>query len=86
MKNARLGSNGNMEYSLAIAKISFWDGDIRCELCPCMEVYQRKQCRLTGEYLIDTRTRGYACPLIPVDSYPEWATPEELIRKVIADS
>lgn len=25
--------------------------------------YARKQCRLTGEYLADTRGRGYWCPL-----------------------
>lgn len=35
-----------------------------CDLCPCMETYARKQCRLTGEYLLDTRaTVGYECPL-----------------------
>ena len=53
-----------LNYKLAIAKLAFWDGDIRCESCACMETYARKQCRLTGEYLLDTRaTVGYECPL-----------------------
>ena len=26
---------------------------IQCKLCPCLETYARKQCRLTGEYLAD---------------------------------
>lgn len=59
--------NGVTEYSFAIAKITFWDGGIRCESCPCMETYSRKQCRLTGEYLGDTRRKGYMCPLIEID-------------------
>ena len=54
-------SNGCTKYELAVAKIAFWDGPIRCETCPCMEVYQRKQCRMTGEYLV---IRG--CMGIPV--------------------
>ena len=32
-------------------------------MCPLMETYARKQCRRTGEYLMDTRTIGYYCPL-----------------------
>lgn len=60
-------SNGCTQYSLAIAKLSFWDGPIRCETCPCMETYARKQCRLTGEYLGDTKGRGHNCPLIEVE-------------------
>lgn len=59
--------HGCTDYTLAIAKISFWDGSIRCDICPCMETYARKQCRLTGEYLGDTRRRGHICPLIEID-------------------
>lgn len=59
--------NGCTKYSLAVAKLAFWDGPIRCEVCPCLETYARKQCRLTGEYLVDTRVKGYTCPLIEVE-------------------
>lgn len=34
-----------------------------CDLCPLLETYARKQCRMTGEYLSDTRCCGYLCPL-----------------------
>lgn len=36
---------------------------IQCELCPCLETYARKQCRLTGEYLADGYLVGGLCPL-----------------------
>lgn len=35
-----------------------------CDRCPLLETYARKQCRVTGEYLSDTRCCGYLCPLI----------------------
>lgn len=55
--------NGCTNYTMAVAKLAFWDGPIRCEICPCLETYARKQCRLTGEYLSDTRVKGWTCPL-----------------------
>lgn len=36
---------------------------IQCKLCPCLETYARKQCRLTGEYLADGYLVGGLCPL-----------------------
>jgi hypothetical protein len=36
-----------------------------------METYARKQCRLTGEYLADTRTIGYMCPLKFIENKQE---------------
>lgn len=36
---------------------------IQCKLCPFLETYSRKQCRLTGEYLADGYLRGGLCPL-----------------------
>jgi hypothetical protein len=36
-----------------------------------METYARKQCRLTGEYLADTRTIGYMCPLKFIEKQEE---------------
>lgn len=59
--------NSCTDYTIAVAKLSFWDGPIRCEICPCLETYARKQCRMTGEYLTDTRVKGWTCPLIEVD-------------------
>jgi hypothetical protein len=79
-------SSGCTKYELAIAKITFWDGPVRCETCPCMEVYQRKQCRLTGEYLSDTRGAGHSCPLIPIDDYSDWADDKALSGKALDNS
>ena len=33
--------------------------------------YARKQCRKTGEYLADTRTIGYMCPLKFIEKQEE---------------
>lgn len=68
--------NGCTEYNLTLAKIAFWDGPVRCETCPIMETYARKQCRLTGEYLVDTRVKGHLCPLIEIDKEDKetWAS------------
>ena len=52
-------------YITAHAAIHFpEDEGARCSLCPCLETYARKQCRLTGEYLADGYLRGGMCPLI----------------------
>ena len=50
-------------YAEATVKIYFPEGQVCCDLCPLMETYARKQCRRTGEYLLDTRTTGHWCPL-----------------------
>ena len=42
----------------------FFTEDPCCDRCPLLETYARKQCRVTGEYLSDTRFCGYLCPLI----------------------
>lgn len=56
--------NGVRWYTEATAKIYFPEGHVCCDFCPVLETYARKQCRLTGEYLADTRaTVGYMCPL-----------------------
>lgn len=56
--------NGVAFYVAASAKLYFPEGHVCCDLCPVLETYARKQCRLTGEYLLDTRaTVGYSCPL-----------------------
>lgn len=54
---------GISKYQKAVIDIYFPDGHVCCDLCPLLETYARKQCRRTGEYLLDTRTIGYDCPL-----------------------
>ena len=55
-------------YITAMAAIHFLETEgIQCKLCPCLETYARKQCRLTGEYLADGYLVGGLCPLIPTN-------------------
>lgn len=51
------------EYVRTTVDISFPMGYFDCDHCPLMETYARKQCRRTGEYLVDSRTIGFDCPL-----------------------
>lgn len=56
--------NSCTRYITAAAKIHFPESEgIQCKLCPCLETYARKQCRLTGEYLADGYLIGGMCPL-----------------------
>ena len=57
-----MANNSCLWYTEAQAKIFFPENKVCCEFCPIMETYARKQCRLTGEYLADTRTIGHMCP------------------------
>lgn len=42
----------------------FFEKDhVCCAYCPFYETYSRKQCRLTGEYLLSEFGRGYYCRL-----------------------
>ena len=50
-------------YTRATVEIHFPEDRVCCDLCPLMETYARKQCRRTGEYLLDSRAVGYYCPL-----------------------
>ena len=59
-------NNGGTEYMALQVTIFFYDGVVCCDRCPLLETYSRKQCRRTGEYLADTRTTGYECPLVEV--------------------
>lgn len=56
-------NNGVRFYAEATAKIYFPDGQVCCELCPMLQEYKRKQCARTGEYILDTHSVGYWCPL-----------------------
>ncbi len=51
------------DYIRATAEIWFVTDHVDCDHCPMLETYARKQCRRTGEYLIDTRVTGNYCPL-----------------------
>lgn len=55
--------NGVTRYTRALVDIYFPEGHVQCSLCPLMETYSRKQCRRTGEYILDDRTVGMWCPL-----------------------
>lgn len=68
---------GCTEFHYYIAKIASWDGPIRCDNCPNMQTYSRKQCELTAEYIGDSRRCGQLCPLIPV-SKEQWFDLEKL--------
>ena len=61
-------SSGVKYYTQAYVDVFFPENRVCCEYCPLLETYARKQCRRTGEYLVDTRTIGYNCPLIFEDT------------------
>ena len=50
-------------YTRAHLTVHFPEGNVRCTLCPLLETYSRKQCRLTGEYLAEGYLIGGMCPL-----------------------
>lgn len=60
--------SGVTKYTKTEVDLFFPEDKVCCDLCPIMETYARKQCRRTGEYLIDTRTVGYYCPLKIVEN------------------
>jgi hypothetical protein len=55
--------SGVKYYTKATVEVFFPENKICCGFCPMLETYARNQCRRTGEYLVDTRTIGYSCPL-----------------------
>lgn len=47
----------------------FFPGDtVCCARCPLLETYARKQCRRTGEYIVEDKTPGVWCPLVNPDT------------------
>lgn len=57
-------SRGCDKYAHATANIYFEAEHVACAYCPMLETYARNQCRMTGEYIVDTRyTTGGRCPL-----------------------
>ena len=55
--------HGVAYYTKANVLITFPENKVCCMFCPLLETYARNQCRRTGEYIADTRGRGYECPL-----------------------
>ena len=51
------------DYLVIPVNLVFEVSHFACDFCPLEETYSRKQCRKTGEYLIDGRGRGAFCPL-----------------------
>lgn len=53
-----------LSYVKRTVEIPFSGDTVCCARCPLLETYARKQCRKTGEYIIDDRIVGGWCPLI----------------------
>lgn len=56
-------NDGVTSYTKATVDLFFPDDLVCCEYCALLETYARKQCRRTGEFIVDTRYKGYWCPL-----------------------
>ena len=69
-------------YTTVRVQFHFPEDRVCCDFCPLMETYARKQCRVSGEYLADTRTVGYACPLQPEPDEMNLAAKEKTDEKV----
>lgn len=54
---------GISSYTKTTVELFFPNDLVCCEYCALLETYSRKQCRRTGELIVDTRYRGYWCPL-----------------------
>lgn len=48
-------AESRQQYIETTLKIYFDPGHVACAYCPCLETYSRNQCRMTGEYIVDTR-------------------------------
>lgn len=55
--------NGCTTYTKKWVDINFTGTEVCCARCPLLETYARKQCRRTGEYILDDRSIGFWCPL-----------------------
>lgn len=75
MNGAATMINGCTEYDAMSVTIYFPAGHVCCDLCPLLETYARKQCRRTGEYILDSRTWGLRCPLVEEEKQEEQYEP-----------
>ena len=51
-----------LEYYSPTVTFHFERGHIACAYCPALETYARAMCRMTGEYIVDTKGLGGFCP------------------------
>ncbi len=58
-----MANNEVLRYITATVDIHFEENHVACVYCPLLETYSRNQCRRTGEYILNTHTIGYECPL-----------------------
>ena len=54
-------------YAERWVNIFFTDEEVCCKYCPLLETYARKQCRRTGEYILNDNITGYWCPLLKAE-------------------
>lgn len=80
MSTVSHSGNGVKSYLKASVNIYFPEGIARCSTCPFLETYARKQCRRTGEYIVDDRFTGMYCPLDLQLPEPDEDNDEELRR------
>ena len=57
-----------LTYTKRTVEIGFAGEEVCCARCPLLETYARKQCRKTGEYILDDRGVGGWCPLVDPES------------------
>ena len=84
MANVSHAGTGVKSYLTAKMNIYFPEGIARCNTCPFLETYARKQCRRTGEYIVDDRFQGMWCPLDLELPDPEEDNDAELRRSLWA--
>lgn len=58
----------SLTYTKRTVEITFSGETVCCARCALLETYSRKQCRRTGEYILDDRTVGGWCPLVNPDT------------------
>ena len=69
MAGSKSASEGScLSYEERWVNIFFTDEEVCCKYCPLLETYARKQCRRTGEYIINDNIPGYWCPLLKAEN------------------
>lgn len=73
---AKSTDTGCTSYSERWVNIFFTNDEVCCKYCPLLETYSRKQCRRTGEFIVNENTTGYWCPLLTADKDGKVVNPE----------
>ena len=56
--------SGCTSYAERWVNLFFTNDEVCCKYCPLLETYSRKQCRRTGEYIVNDNAVGCWCPLL----------------------